>query len=138
AGLSENGATEPRKQLTVFWGVATGAVAAVMLVAGGDHPAAALNGLKHITIVSAVPCVLVMLVLGVALWKGLANGAMVWRGKLARHVLVVSGSCAVEEHGGAFELSTLGPEDSENGTTDRLTRRRRLLFGMGKRKPAHE
>src|SRR5699024_2610042 len=77
AGLSENGATEPRKQLTVFWGVATGAVAAVMLLAGGDHPAAALNGLKNITIVSAVPFVLVMLLLCVALWKDLSNDPMV-------------------------------------------------------------
>ena len=55
--LSQNGAIEPRRALVIFWGVATGGVAAVMLLVGGSD---ALNGLKNITIVSAVPFVLVM------------------------------------------------------------------------------
>ncbi len=53
--LSERGAEHPTRKSVIFWGVAVGAVAAVMLLAGGDHPAAALNGLKNITIVSALP-----------------------------------------------------------------------------------
>ena len=40
--LSERGALEPSKPTVIFWGVATGAVAAVMLLAGG---ADALDGL---------------------------------------------------------------------------------------------
>ncbi|SEC13987.1 choline/carnitine/betaine transport [Paramicrobacterium humi] len=111
AGLSENGAAEPTKKLTVFWGVATGAVAAVMLLAGGDHPAEALNGLKNITIVSALPFVIVMLLLCVALWKDLSNDPLVWRGRLARHVLVESVVNAVEKHEGAFELTTSESEE---------------------------
>ncbi|WP_430408077.1 BCCT family transporter [Glutamicibacter halophytocola] len=75
--LSERGAEEPTKKSVIFWGVSVGAVAAVMLLAGGDHPAAALNGLKNITIVSALPFVLVMLLLCVALWKDLSRDPLV-------------------------------------------------------------
>ena len=71
--LSERGAENPSKKSVIFWGVATGAVAAVMLLAGGDHPAEALNGLKNITIVSALPFVIVMLLLCVAIWKDLSE-----------------------------------------------------------------
>src|SRR5690606_36521133 len=85
--LSERGAENPSKKSVIFWGVATGAVAAVMLLAGGDHPAEALNGLKNITIVSALPFVLVMLLLCVALWKDLSRDPLVLRGKVAMEVL---------------------------------------------------
>src|SRR5699024_7607307 len=61
--LSENGAEEPTRRSVIFWGTATGGVAAVMLLAGGSAPAEALNGLKNITIVSALPFVIVMLLL---------------------------------------------------------------------------
>lgn len=71
--LSEGGSEEPKRGLIVFWGVATGAVAAVMLLAGGDDPSEALNGLKNITIVSAVPFVVIMLLLCVALWRDLSK-----------------------------------------------------------------
>ena len=66
--LSERGALEPSKPTVIFWGVATGAVAAVMLLVGG---ADALDGLKTITIVAALPFVLVMVGLAVSLVKDL-------------------------------------------------------------------
>ncbi|MGP5026926.1 BCCT family transporter, partial [Glutamicibacter ardleyensis] len=81
--LSERGAEDPSKKSVIFWGVSVGAVAAVMLLAGGDHPAAALNGLKNITIVAALPFVLVMLLLCVAIWKDLSRDPLVLRGKVA-------------------------------------------------------
>ncbi len=52
--LSERGTIEPHKKTVVFWGVATGAVAAVMLLVGGSD---ALTGLQTITIVAALPFV---------------------------------------------------------------------------------
>ncbi|MCW4458038.1 BCCT family transporter [Microbacterium sp. MPKO10] len=125
AGLSENGAEEPTKKLTLFWGVATGAVAAVMLLAGGDDPAEALNGLKNITIVSAVPFVIVMLLLCVALWKDLSRDPLVLRGQLARRVLVESVASGVEKHEGVFGLATEQPENEGKP--------KRRLFG---RKPS--
>lgn len=105
--LSEHGSDEPSRRSVVFWGVATGAVAAVMLLAGGSEPAAALNGLKNITIVSAVPFVVVLLLLCVALWKDLAVDPLVLRLNLAQHVLAESVANGVEAHDGEpFQLST--------------------------------
>ncbi|WP_426326059.1 BCCT family transporter [Microbacterium sp. E-13] len=106
--LSENGTDHPRRRIIVFWGVATGAVAAVMLLAGGQDPAAALNGLKNITIVSAVPFVIVMLLLCVALWKDLARDPLVIRTDLAQHLLAESVAQGVETHAGVpFTLNTI-------------------------------
>jgi choline/carnitine/betaine transport len=106
--LSENGTEHPRRRIIVFWGVATGAVAAIMLLAGGSDPAAALNGLKNITIVSAVPFVIVMLLLCVALWKDLARDPLVIRTDLAQHLLAESVAQGVETHAGEpFTLSTI-------------------------------
>jgi choline-glycine betaine transporter len=105
--LSERGAEHPTRKSVIFWGVAVGAVAAVMLLAGGDHPAAALNGLKNITIVSALPFVLVMLLLCVAIWKDLSRDPLVIQNKVAREVLEQSVAEGVERHeGGHFSLMT--------------------------------
>ncbi len=105
--LSERGAEEPSKKSVVFWGVSVGAVAAVMLLAGGDHPAEALNGLKNITIVSALPFVLVMLLLCVALWKDLSRDPLVLRGKVAMEVLEQAVDDGIDRHEGEqFSLMT--------------------------------
>lgn len=98
--LSERGAEDPSKKSVVFWGVSVGAVAAVMLLAGGDHPAEALNGLKNITIVSALPFVLVMLLLCVALWKDLSRDPLVLRGKVAMEVLEQAVDDGIDRHEG--------------------------------------
>lgn len=105
--LSERGAAEPSKKSIIFWGVTVGAVAAVMLLAGGNDPAEALNGLKNITIVSALPFVLVMLLLCVAIWKDLSKDPMVLSGKVARQMLEQSVTQGVERHEGSqFSLMT--------------------------------
>jgi choline/carnitine/betaine transport len=109
--LSENGTENPSKKTVLFWGVAVGAVAAVMLLAGGSEPASALNGLKNITIVSAVPFVLVMLLLCVALWKDLARDPLVLRRDLGEHLLTESVATGIEKHAGEpFELRTVETE----------------------------
>lgn len=119
-GLSERGAEEPRTGLVAFWGVATGAVAAIMLMAGGDEPATALNGLKNITIVSALPFVVVMLVLLLALTKDLMRDPLILRRRLASTVLEESVIEAVEEHDGTFSLATTdAPETPVVVTTAR-------------------
>src|SRR5215208_292528 len=53
--LSQNGCEHPRRRLTVFWGVATGAVAAVLLWAGG------LKALQTLVILVAGPFMLVLI-----------------------------------------------------------------------------
>ncbi|GAA1852506.1 BCCT family transporter [Brevibacterium marinum] len=105
--LSANGREEPGKRLVLFWGIATGAVAAVMLLAGGSDPAEALEGLKNITIVAALPFVIVMLLLCVALWKDLSRDPLIIQGQLANHVLEQSVATAVDEYDGeVFGLET--------------------------------
>ncbi len=62
-------------------GVAVGGVAAVMLLVGSDT---ALDGLKTITIVAAVPFVLVTIGLCVSLVKDLSTDPMIVRARCAR------------------------------------------------------
>jgi glycine betaine transporter len=63
--LSQNGCEEPRRGLTVFWGVATGAVAAVLLWAGG------LEALQTLVILVAGPFMLVLIAMCVSTMKAL-------------------------------------------------------------------
>ncbi|WP_232012018.1 BCCT family transporter [Actinomyces slackii] len=97
-GLSENGAADPSRLTVVFWGVATGAVSAAMLLAGGNEPAEVLTGLRNITIVSSLPFVIVMLLLCISIYKDLANDPLLLRHQLASQVLVDSVSSATEVH----------------------------------------
>ncbi|WP_248278922.1 BCCT family transporter [Brevibacterium sp. 'Marine'] len=114
--LSANGMQEPGKGLVIFWGTATGAVAAVMLLAGGNDPAEALDGLKNITIVSALPFVIVMLLLCVAVWKDLSKDPLIIQEQLAAHVLETSVATAVDAYDGeifGLETSELQVEDED-------------------------
>jgi choline/carnitine/betaine transport len=100
--LSERGAGDPRRATVVFWGVATGAVAAVMLLIGGD---VALNGLKTITIVAALPFVLVMIGLAVSLLKDLRQDPLVVRREYAVEAVEQAVITGVTAHGDDFVIS---------------------------------
>ncbi|WP_182523414.1 BCCT family transporter [Nocardioides dongkuii] len=100
--LSERGSTAPRRATVVFWGVATGAVAAVMLLAGG---ADALSGLQSLTIVAALPFVLVMIGLSVALVKDLRQDPVVLRRQYAVDAVEQAVITGVTEHGDDFVIS---------------------------------
>ena len=63
--LSESGAEEPKRGLVVFWGVATGAVATVLLFADG------LSALQTGVIIIGFPFLIVLIGLCVSLWKSL-------------------------------------------------------------------
>ncbi|MCO4251326.1 BCCT family transporter [Pseudarthrobacter raffinosi] len=105
--LSSNGSSDPKRGLVIFWGLLTGAVAAVMLLAGGDEPSEALSGLQRITIVAALPFVLVMLLLCFALVKDLRRDPMSLRRRLADSVVERAIREGVDQHGGVqFDLVT--------------------------------
>ena len=99
--LSERGSIAPTKRTVIFWGTVMGGVAAIMLVIGGDD---ALNGLQQITIVAAVPFVLVMAALCVSLWKDLQTDPMVVRGRLGEELVEDAVLTGVTEHDGEFVL----------------------------------
>jgi choline/carnitine/betaine transport len=100
--LSERGTIEPSKPTVIFWGVATGAVAAVMLLVGDTK---ALEGLQTITIVAALPFVLVMVGLAVALVKDLRTDPLMVRQKYAADAVEQAVIAGVTEHGDDFVLS---------------------------------
>ena len=100
--LSERGTLHPSKPTVIFWGVATGAVAAVMLLVGGSD---ALTGLQTITIVAALPFVLVMVGLAVALVKDLRSDPLMVRQQYAQDAVEAAVVTGVTEHGDAFVLT---------------------------------
>ena len=65
--LSQKGVEEPRRWLVIFWGVATGAVAAVLLWAGG------LAALQTLVILVAAPFMLILIGMCVSLMKALRH-----------------------------------------------------------------
>ncbi|MGH3385316.1 MAG: BCCT family transporter [Nocardioidaceae bacterium] len=101
--LSEKGTLEPSRPTVIFWGVLTGAVAAIMLVIGGGG-ADALNGLKNLTIVVAVPFVLVMLGMCVSLMKDLQRDPLMLRGEKGAAVVEAAVVEGVSSHGDDFGL----------------------------------
>ena len=105
--ITSYGVDEPRKPLIVFWGVLMGCVAAVMLVAGGDDPTEALSGLQRITIIAALPFVLVMVLMCVALTKDLYRDPLTLRRELTDSVVNRSVRQAVDQHQGeVFDMMT--------------------------------
>jgi choline/carnitine/betaine transport len=110
--LSERGTQHPSRPIVIFWGVATGAVAAVMLLAGGAN---ALTGLQSITIVAALPFVLVMIGLAVALVKDLRSDPLVVRRKYAEEAVEQAVVTGVTAHGDDFVIAV--DSDPENSAS---------------------
>jgi choline/carnitine/betaine transport len=100
--LSERGTIKPGRGTVVFWGVATGAVAAVMLLVGGED---ALTGLQTITIVAALPFLLVMIGMAVALMRDLRKDPLVVRRRYAEEAVETAVIHGVTEHGDDFIIS---------------------------------
>jgi choline/carnitine/betaine transport len=97
--LSERGTIEPKKTTVIFWGLATSAVAAMMLLVGGSD---ALSGLQTLTILVAVPFVLIMVALCVSLVKDLREDPLVVRAQYATKAVEQAVVYGVSEHGDDF------------------------------------
>ncbi|QNN52833.1 BCCT family transporter [Nocardioides mesophilus] len=100
--LSQRGTLEPSRLNVVFWGVVTGAVAAVMLLVGGDS---ALTGLQNITIVAALPFAVVMIGLAWALVKDLRSDPLMVRRRYAQAAVEKAVVAGATEHGDDFALT---------------------------------
>ena len=109
--LSEKGTIEPSRFTVVFWGVATGGVAAIMLLLGdSEDKGSALTGLQNLTIVAALPFVLVMIGLCVALMKDLRNDPLIVRRKYGTWAVEHAVVDGVTKHGDDFSIAV-----EENG-----------------------
>ncbi|MGY1618201.1 BCCT family transporter [Geodermatophilus sp. SYSU D00691] len=99
--LSEGGTLAPRRRIVVFWGVVMGAVAAVMLLVGGDE---ALTGLQNLTIIAALPFAVVMVGLAVSLAKDLRSDPAVLRRTVATEAVEQAVVEGLTRHGDDFVL----------------------------------
>ncbi|MFF5352409.1 BCCT family transporter [Saccharopolyspora hirsuta] len=111
--LSQRGSIEPSRWVVIFWGAATGAVAAIMLVigtAGGDAEKA-LDGIQNLTFIGALPFAVVMVLMCVALLKDLRSDPMTLRDAKGAEVLEQAVIIGTEEHEGEFQLVTTPVED---------------------------
>ncbi|MEV0524084.1 BCCT family transporter [Streptomyces sp. NPDC050439] len=108
--LSQKGALEPGKLVVVFWGVVTGAVAAIMLLIG-DGSGNALTGLQNLTILVAAPFTLVMIGMCVALMRDLRHDPLIVRGEHGTEAVEKAVIAGHEQYDGDFELR-IGPSDN--------------------------
>jgi choline-glycine betaine transporter len=99
--LSQRGSTAPARWVVIFWGALTGAVAAIMLVIGGDE---ALNGIQNITFIGALPFTIVLILLCFALYKDVHDDPMMRRQLKGAEVLEDAVVAGVRQHQGDFEL----------------------------------
>ncbi|HEX7824629.1 MAG TPA: BCCT family transporter [Mycobacterium sp.] len=107
--LSQNGCEEPRRGLIVFWGVTTGAVAAVLLWAGG------LNGLQTLVILVAGPFMLVLIAMCLSTLKALRDEPYesTLPPRVRRAVLHAQQQDRLQHQ--SIALATLGCESTDDG-----------------------
>ncbi|MEV6957786.1 BCCT family transporter [Streptomyces sp. NPDC051207] len=105
--LSQKGALEPGRVVVVFWGVVTGAVAAIMLLVGSGQ-GDALQGLQNLTILAAAPFVVVMLLMCVALMRDLRADPLVVRGEMAEEAVEMAVVEGHRKYDGEFQIR-VGP-----------------------------
>ncbi|WP_228001088.1 BCCT family transporter [Nocardia australiensis] len=105
--LSEKGSIEPSKATVIFWGAATGAVAAIMLlIADPNDLGGALNGLQALTTVVALPFVVVMGFLCVSLYKDVRSDPMILREERGIQLVETAVVRGEERHDSDFGLVT--------------------------------
>ncbi|MFE2752458.1 BCCT family transporter [Actinosynnema sp. NPDC059335] len=105
--LSQRGSIRPGRGVVVFWGVLTGLVAAVMLLVGGSS---GLTGLQNLTIIAALPFLVVMVGLCVSLARDLRSDPLIRREERVAEVM--------EE-----VTAQMGPEETAYRAVEQLTRR---------------
>ncbi|MBF6435463.1 BCCT family transporter [Nocardia cyriacigeorgica] len=121
--LSEKGSIEPSRPTVIFWGSATGAVAAIMLViADPANLGGALTGLQALTTVVSLPFMVVMGFMCVSLYRDLRADPIIQREDLGVQLVVDAVVQGTERHDGEFELVTEAvvaeePDDSPEDRT---------------------
>ncbi|MCZ4513546.1 BCCT family transporter [Streptomyces sp. ActVer] len=104
--LSQKGALEPGRFVVVFWGVVTGAVAAIMLLVGTEGNA--LTGLQNLTILAAAPFVLVMIGMCISLMRDLRRDPVIVRHEMGSEAVSLAVIEGHKKYDGEFEIR-VGP-----------------------------
>ncbi|GAA2384976.1 BCCT family transporter [Streptomyces coeruleofuscus] len=105
--LSQKGALEPGRFVVVFWGVVTGAVAAIMLLVGSGQ-GDALTGLQNLTILAAAPFVIVMIFMCIALMRDLRRDPVIVREQMGSEAVEMAVMEGHKKYDGEFEFR-VGP-----------------------------
>ncbi|MBW5424157.1 BCCT family transporter [Streptomyces sp. BG9H] len=111
--LSQRGALEPGRFVVIFWGIVTGAVAAIMLLIG-DGSDDALTGLRNLTILVAAPFTLVMIGMCVSLMRDLRHDPLIVRGEHGTEAVEKAVIAGHEQYDGDFEIR-IGPAQDDDG-----------------------
>ncbi len=106
--MSSKGDPEPNKLVVVFWGLCMMGIAVVMLLTGGED---ALSGLQSLTILSAMPFSIVILVLMYSFVRDLSTDPIAIRNSYARNAVKSAVIRGLEEYGDDFELAVEPAED---------------------------
>jgi len=118
--LSERGTTTPSRSTVIFWGGLTGTVAAIMLAIGDPaNPGAALTGLQNLTIVVALPFVIVMVLLCVALYRDLRKDPMMLRHLRASELIEKAVLYGAVKHGEEFYIVVQETKSSPKHTREK-------------------
>ena len=102
--LTQRGVDKPRLPMTVLWGLLIAAVAAIMLLVG-EGGSTAIDGLQNITILGSAPWLIVMLLLCVALLKGLRRDPTAMRARKAQELMNEAVITGARTYKGEFQLS---------------------------------
>ncbi|MDK8876574.1 BCCT family transporter [Corynebacterium striatum] len=113
--MSSKGDPVPNKLVVVFWGLCMMGIAIVMLLTGGDD---VLSGLQNLTILSALPFCVVLLVMMVAFVTDLRSDPMFIRRTYARAAVENAVVRGIEEHGDDFELSIEHAKEGRGAGSD--------------------
>ena len=100
--MSQRGNPEPKKTVTVFWGLCMAGIAVVMLLVGGQN---ALTGLQNMITVTALPFTVIMFGMVVAFHKDLRRDPMIIREKYSRWAIDKSVRHGIDEYGDDFTLA---------------------------------
>lgn len=100
--MASKGDPEPNKLVVVFFGVLMMGIAVVMLLTGGED---ALSGLQSLTILTAMPFVLIIIALLVSFVKDLTTDPQTIRTTFAKTAVRDAVIRGLEEYGDDFELA---------------------------------
>ncbi|KAA9395343.1 BCCT family transporter [Kocuria coralli] len=99
--MSQRGDPDPRKLITVFWGLCMAGIAIVMLLVGGES---ALTGLQNLITVTALPFTLIMFFMVFALHKDLRSDPLILRDQYRHWALDKAVRHGIDEHGDVFMI----------------------------------
>ena len=100
--MSQKGDPEPRRIVTVFWGLCMAGIAVVLLLVGGES---ALTGLQNMITVTALPFTLIIFGMVVAFHKDLRSDPYILRSTYGQWALDKAVRHGVDEHGDDFMLA---------------------------------